>query len=228
MSPTMTAPSVREALEITAGILQDMIQRGQIVVGITGTNAYYIGEGVMPTIAAALATPPAPTPSAGRDVVNLLQAIVDGFEGKVQFGHLIVENPKATPESIALGGESPDIAITAAEILALLSDAAAIRAEATDVMVKAAHDAKIFLNMTDEGWRKAWRVMAAKAGTRSDAAIRAAAFEEAAKIIDNSCEPESGVEYGLMSESARAERRSRNATKQASAAAIRAAGENAK
>jgi hypothetical protein len=68
MTTDPKAPSLREALELAAGILQDMIQRGQIVVGITGTNAYYIGEGVMPKIAAALATPPAPTPSAARAI----------------------------------------------------------------------------------------------------------------------------------------------------------------
>lgn len=42
-------------------------------------------------------------------------------------------------------------------------DESAIRAEATDAMVAAAHNAEIFLNMTDEGWRKAWRAMYAAA-----------------------------------------------------------------
>ena len=66
-----TAPpadaGMREALELAAGILQEMIQRGLIVVGVTGTNGYYIGEGVMPKIAAALTMPGATTKSDGGD-----------------------------------------------------------------------------------------------------------------------------------------------------------------
>ena len=109
----MTAPSVREALGLAAGILQDMIQRGQIVVGITGTNAYYIGEGVMPTIAAALATPPAPTPSAARERIAR-----------------IVDPMFRDPLALSLCEARTEKALAKADaILALLPDAAAIRAD---------------------------------------------------------------------------------------------------
>lgn len=40
-----------------------------------------------------------------------------------------------------------------------LAAAPTLGREATAAMVRAAHDAGIFLNMTDDGWRKAWRVM---------------------------------------------------------------------
>lgn len=46
---------LREALELAAGILQDMIQRGFITVGEDHAIGYHIGEGVLPTIASALA-----------------------------------------------------------------------------------------------------------------------------------------------------------------------------
>jgi hypothetical protein len=110
-----------------------------------------------------------PTPSAARERIATYLATTDAF-------HLYYSG---LADRIDGANNHADT------ILALLPDPAAIRAEATDEMVKAARDAKIFLNMTDEGWRKAWRVMAAKAGTRSDAAIRAAAFEEAAKIAES-------------------------------------------
>lgn len=58
--------------------------------------------------------------------------------------------------------ECKDAIAKATAILA--SGLVTVLSEATDAMVKAAHGAKIFLNMTDEGWRKAWRVMAAASG----------------------------------------------------------------
>ena len=152
MSPPMTAPSVREALEITAGILQDMIQRGQIVVGITGTNAYYIGEGVMPTIAAALATPPAPTPSAARE--RIARIIKDHIESNTF-------RPQGTgPVEIDRAGLV--LTLTPA-ILALLPDAAAIRTAAFEEAAR-----ELEQSYPDHAWLNA-----------ACAAIRAAAIRAA-------------------------------------------------
>lgn len=52
-----------------------------------------------------------------------LQAISDGYTGKIEHGYLVVENPNATPQSIALGGVDPNLAVSAAAVLSLLGNA---------------------------------------------------------------------------------------------------------
>jgi hypothetical protein len=55
-----------------------------------------------------------------KEIWDALTAIVDGFEGKVEHGFIIVENPDATPEALALGGIDPILVIDANILRGLL------------------------------------------------------------------------------------------------------------
>lgn len=73
--------------------------------------------------------PPATPAGLGADEISFFQAVADGYSGKIEHGCLIVENPKADPQSLALGGVSPNLVLDATAILALLSRGSGVRSD---------------------------------------------------------------------------------------------------
>lgn len=71
----------------------------------------------------ALRAAASPRLAGSREEIAVLQAISDGYTGKIEHGYLVVENPDATPQSIALGGVDPNLAVSAESILTLLGPA---------------------------------------------------------------------------------------------------------
>jgi hypothetical protein len=55
-----------------------------------------------------------------REARVILQAIADGYTGTICDGFIVVENPDATPQNLALGGVDPNLVIEAKTLIALL------------------------------------------------------------------------------------------------------------
>ena len=55
-----------------------------------------------------------------KEIYEALQAICDGYPGVVSDGYIVVNNPDATPEALALGGVNPSLVIDAKLLLMLL------------------------------------------------------------------------------------------------------------
>jgi hypothetical protein len=55
-----------------------------------------------------------------KEIQWAIQAIADGYEGSVNGGFIVVANPDATPEALALRGESPNLVIDARLLLSML------------------------------------------------------------------------------------------------------------
>lgn len=85
----------------------------------------------------ALRAAASPRLAGSREEIAVLQAISDGYTGKIEHGYLVVENPDATPQSIALGGVDPNLAVSADAILSLLGPAPSESVGTTNAIAEA-------------------------------------------------------------------------------------------
>lgn len=54
------------------------------------------------------------------EAANVLQAVCEGYGGTFAEGYIIVENPEATAEALALRGVNPNLVIDCRKLLAVL------------------------------------------------------------------------------------------------------------
>lgn len=57
-----------------------------------------------------------------KEVIKALQAICDGYVGMTADGYIIVANPDATEEAIALGGVDPNIVVDCQKLIHYLNN----------------------------------------------------------------------------------------------------------
>lgn len=56
------------------------------------------------------------------DIRKALQAICEGYSGEITEGYIIVANPEATPEALALRGVDPNLVIDVGFLLERLGE----------------------------------------------------------------------------------------------------------
>lgn len=57
-----------------------------------------------------------------RDWIKTLTAICEGYSPQPAEGYIVVENPDATPEALALGGVDPNLVIDCGELISFIKE----------------------------------------------------------------------------------------------------------
>ncbi|BEV44816.1 hypothetical protein [Afipia carboxidovorans] len=149
----MTA-SITEALRIARGYVADDVKRKPS--GYDPSSDLRVIDAALSSLSCGEA----------RERIAFFQAVADGYQGKIENGLLIVENPDATPENFA--EVDPNLVISADAILATgcVPGEAAIRADEREKCASDAFQAVTRVVISDDGdtvladhryWEGRWR-----------------------------------------------------------------------